>query len=116
MKEGNTAPQIGEFMENWIGVCDRLPQGQWSINHSHWSEEVLIANSCSISIGYYDRDNCRWYVSEGTFGKNKIHIDKITHWMPLPHNPYFIKEVYNSTEFEEEATQYCRDKGWTEPS
>jgi len=74
--------------EIWISVTDRLPMGQWSVNHPYWSEEVLIANSCSINIGYYDRDNEGWYVAEGTFGVNKERIDKITHWMPLPINPH----------------------------
>jgi len=74
----------------WISVRDGLPSGQWNVNHGYWSEEVLIANSCSISIGYYDRNNQAWYVAEGTFGVHKERIDKITHWMPLPINPHEI--------------------------
>ncbi len=72
----------------WISVTDKLPTGRWSKPYAHWSEEVLIANSCSISIGYYDRNNEAWYVAEGTFGVNKVRIDKITHWMSLPANPH----------------------------
>lgn len=74
--------------EKWISVSDGLPSGRRGINYPHWSEEVLIANSCSISIGYYDRSNEAWYVAEGTFGRHKERIDKITHWMPLPVNPH----------------------------
>ena len=72
----------------WICVSDRLPSGQWNVNHTYWSEEVLIANSCSVSVGYFDREKGRWYVAEGTFGIDKVQIDKITHWMPLPMNPH----------------------------
>ena len=69
----------------WINVNDRLPSGQWNINHPWLSEEVLIANSCSINIGFYNRDNGTWYVDAPI--KNES-IDKITHWMPLPMNPH----------------------------
>ncbi len=71
----------------WISVSDRLPTGQWSKSYSHWSEEVLIANTAGISIGYYNRDDDYWYVAEGTFGEHKERIDKIRYWMPLPANP-----------------------------
>ncbi len=72
----------------WVSVGDSLPTGQWNVNHPYLSEEVLIANSCSINIGYYDRNESRWYVDKGAFGKHKERIDKITHWMSLPINPH----------------------------
>lgn len=72
---------------NWISVSDRLPTGQWSKPCAYWSEEVLIANTAGISIGYYDRNNEAWFVAEGTFGEHKERIDKIFYWMPLPANP-----------------------------
>jgi len=69
----------------WISVNDKLPSGQWNVNHPWISEEVLIANSCSINIGFYNRGNSTWYVGE----PRKLEwIDKITHWMPLPINPH----------------------------
>ena len=76
-------------MSEWIPVSDRLPTGEWSPRHTWLSEEVLIANSCSISIGFYNRGNGYWYVDE----PYKLEwIDKITHWMPLPVNPHNPKE------------------------
>jgi len=86
---GNTS-EITTFVpvKAWIPVTGRLPSGQWSVTLPNWSEEVLIANTAGISIGYYDRNNEAWYVSEGPFGRIKERIDKITHWMPLPVNPY----------------------------
>jgi len=75
--------------EDWVSVHDRLPMGQWNINHSWLSEEVLIANSCSINIGFYNRRDGTWYVGEPI---KKEWIDKITHWMPLPFNPHMMVE------------------------
>lgn len=72
-------------MQKWISVTRRLPMGQWNVNHPHLSEEVLIANSCSVNIGFYDREDDRWYVDAPV---DKEWIDKITHWMPLPKNPH----------------------------
>ena len=69
----------------WISVNDALPSGQWNVNHPYLSEEVLIANSCSINIGFYNRHDMMWYVDEPI---KKEWIDKITHWMPLPANPH----------------------------
>lgn len=75
---------IKERME-WISVKDRLPTGMWSKQHQYLSEEVLIANSCSISVGFYNRTDETWYIDEPA----KWHwVDKITHWMPLPKNPH----------------------------
>jgi hypothetical protein len=67
----------------WIRAKTK-PKGQWSPNHPHLSEDVLIANSCSINIGFYNRNDGAWYV-----GAPMDHewIDKITHWAPLPENP-----------------------------
>ena len=69
----------------WISVKDRLPNGQWNENHKHLSEEVLIANSCSISLGFYNREYGKWYVNEPIDWE---WIDKVTYWMPLPKNPH----------------------------
>ena len=69
----------------WISVKDKMPLGQWNINHPWLSEEVLIANSCSINIGFYNRYDMRWYVDAPADNER---IDKITHWMPLPVNPH----------------------------
>lgn len=66
----------------WISVKDRLPEGEWAVTCLHLSETVLVANSCSINIGFYDRERGIWYVGEREW------VDKITHWMPLPKNPY----------------------------
>ena len=41
----------------WISVKDRLPEGEWAVTCSHLSESVLIANSCSVNIGFYNREN-----------------------------------------------------------
>ena len=71
-------------MSKWISVKDRLPQDDWSPRHENLTEEVLIANTCSISIGFYDRSDGIWYVDEPA---EKEWIDKITHWMPLPAPP-----------------------------
>ena len=69
----------------WICVKDRLPNGQWSENHKHLSEDVLIANSCSVEVGYYNKYDGIWFVG---CPYEDIWIDKITHWMPLPKNPH----------------------------
>ena len=72
----------------WISVKDRLPEGNWGYGyHTYLSEEVLIANSCSVNIGFYDRRDGVWYVDEPA---KKNWIDKITHWMSLPDNPHNI--------------------------
>jgi len=71
----------------WIKVQDDLPKGEWSKNHPHLSEEVLVANSCAIDIAYYNRTDKIWYVGEPAKAE---WIDKITHWMPLPPNPHEI--------------------------
>lgn len=52
--------------------------------------EVLIANSCSVNIGFYNRENECWY---GDVPAKENRIDKITHWMPLPVNPHDTGEV-----------------------
>ena len=69
----------------WISVKDKLPTGAWGISFPHCSEGVLIANSCSINIGYYNRMDGIWYIDAPIYGQ---WIDKITHWMPLPKNPH----------------------------
>jgi len=69
----------------WISVKNKLPTGNWNEYCPDLSEEVLIANSCSVNIGYYNRNNGIWYI--GVPAK-KEWIDKITHWMPLPKNPH----------------------------
>jgi len=80
------ADRTADLLKNqWISVKDKLPLGQWNVNH-HWlSEEVLIANSCSVNIGFYDRRRESWFVNEPI--KEEC-IDKITHWMLLPENPH----------------------------
>lgn len=77
-------PLLSEAV-GWIRIRDRLPVGYWNINRPWLSKEVLIANSCSINIGFYNRNNGMWYVDEPA---KKEWIDKITHWMPLPVNPH----------------------------
>ncbi len=69
----------------WIKATNKKPSGKWSPNHSHLSEEVLIANSCSINIGFYNRNDGTWYVGNPC---DENWIDKITHWMPLPTSPH----------------------------
>jgi hypothetical protein len=69
----------------WISVKDKLPEGVWSSGHPHLSEEVLVANSCCVEIGFFSRIDGTWYVDEPAKGD---WIDKITHWMPLPRNPH----------------------------
>lgn len=71
---------------DWISVKDRLPTGQWNdIAATDFSEEVLIANSCGVYIGFYNKKDGIWYVDEPA---KEEWIDKITHWMPLPINPH----------------------------
>jgi hypothetical protein len=72
-------------IECWIDARYEKPNGVWSETNQHLSEEVLIANSCSINIGFYNREDGTWYVGEPAA---KQWIDKITHWMPLPENPH----------------------------
>jgi len=69
----------------WISTKHIKPSGFWSPNHKYLSEEVLICNSCSINIGFWDRESRRWYVDAPA---RKETIDKITHWMPLPKSPH----------------------------
>lgn len=70
----------------WISVKDKLPKGNWSKFINHLSEEVIIANSCAVTIGWHNRNDGLWYVGEGPLECQWI--DKITHWMPLPKNPH----------------------------
>lgn len=83
-KEDGTK-ESGDRDMKWISVKDKLPEGKWGTNYPHLSEEILIANSCSINIGYYNRNKGGWYVS---CPADEEWIDKITHWMPLPENPH----------------------------
>ena len=83
-----TCQDCKDYKMEWISVKDRLPTGKWSPNHPHLSEEVLIANSCAVDIGFYNRNDGVWYVDYPAKGE---WIDKITHWMPLPINPHDIK-------------------------
>jgi len=69
----------------WIPVDKELPQGRWSLNHQYLSEEVLIANSCAVCIGFYNRQNGNWYTGAPI---EENWIDKVTHWMSLPENPH----------------------------
>lgn len=69
----------------WILVSERLPEGQWSPNHPHLSEEVLIVNSAATCVGFYNRQDETWYIGEPA---KKEWIDKITHWLPLPTSPH----------------------------
>ena len=85
METGNEYSRIWETRMNWIDVNDNLPKGVWNKNYQHLSEEVLVANSCSISIAVFDRNNGLWYVGEPI---QQNWIDKVTHWMPLPRNPH----------------------------
>jgi len=80
----------GSLISRWIKVQDKLPEGFWSKNHQHLSEEVLVANSAGIDIAHYNRDDGCWYVGQPV---DKVWIDKITHWMPLPPNPHFTKKL-----------------------
>jgi len=64
--------------KNWINIKERLPEGQWSTNYPHLSEEVLVANSCAVCVGFYNRNNGVWYTDEPAMQQ---WIDKITHWM-----------------------------------
>ncbi len=86
-KDGKIVAQSGpnQIQREWLSVRDSLPLGAWSVSHPWLSEEVLIANSCSINIGFYNRLSKTWYVD--TLAKEEW-IDKITHWMPLPVNPH----------------------------
>ena len=83
-----TCQDCKDYEMEWISVKDRLPTGKWSPNHPHLSEEVLIANSCAVAIGFYNRNDGVWCVDYPAKGE---WIDKITHWMPLPINPHDIK-------------------------
>jgi len=78
------------YKNEWISVKDKLPAGQWNVNHPWLSREVLIANSCSIEVGYYNRRDETWYI--GT-PKAAEWIDDITHWMPLPANPHELGQM-----------------------
>lgn len=70
----------------WISVKNRLPTGKWGYgSYPYLSEKVLIANNCSINIGFHNRNNGTWYIDEPA---KEEWIDKITHWMPLPKNPH----------------------------
>ena len=71
---------------DWIKTIDRKPEGKWGPNHPHLSEEVLVVNTCSTNIAFYNRDDGNWYVD---YPDKEELIDKITHWMPLPKSPHF---------------------------
>ena len=75
----------------WISVKDSLPKGTWGKSYPNFSEEVLVANSCSVNLAYYDRNIGIWYTGEPAENEKYKYlnwVDKITHWMPLPINPH----------------------------
>ena len=78
---------VPDIVDRRISVNKAMPQGTWNCNHPHLSEEVLIANSCAIEVGYYNRERGQWQVGAPIDGE---WIDKITHWMPLPQNPHDV--------------------------
>jgi len=78
---------LGDTKMEWINVDDSLPNGDWNCNHTHLTEEVLVANSAGIDIGYFNKHNGLWYVGEPA---KENWIDKVTHWMPLPINPHEV--------------------------
>ena len=85
-RPGSEGGGLSEMKETgWISVKERLPEGQWGINFPNLSGEVLIANSCAVLIGYYDRNDGTWYTDRPAKCE---WVDKITHWMPLPLNPH----------------------------
>lgn len=71
----------------WISVKDRLPEGNWGRKFPTCSEEVLVANSCSVSIGFYSKEGKGWFIG---LPSESVRIDKITHWMSLPKNPHVV--------------------------
>jgi len=73
----------------WIKVQDDLPKGEWGINYTYLSEEVLVANSAGILIGFYCRKDGCWYTGDLA---HEDWIDKVTHWMPLPASPHEVVE------------------------
>ncbi|KKN73118.1 hypothetical protein LCGC14_0404270 [marine sediment metagenome] len=75
----------------WISVMEGKPTGCWDKFHPDFSEEVLVANSCCVTVAYYNRNIGVWYTGEPTQNEKYKYlnwIDKITHWMPLPKNPH----------------------------
>ncbi len=70
---------------DWIEVKDSMPTGNFSKNTTKYSEEVVVANSCAVEMGHYNRELHQWQTGEPREDK---WIDKITHWMPKPKNPH----------------------------
>ena len=68
-------------MSDWIRVEDRLPPGQWSINHPFLSKTVFIRNDVAAMSGFYNRANGTWYTRSPA---DLEWVDDITHWMPIP--------------------------------
>lgn len=75
----------GVIITDWISVKDKMPTGSWSRTLSKYSEEVLVANSCAVTIAHYNRKRGWWQTDNP---RDETWIDKITHWMPLPKNPH----------------------------
>lgn len=75
----------------WINVKDSLPIGTWGEQYKYLSEEVIVANTCSVNIAYYNRELGIWYIGEPAKNEKLKYlnwVDKVTHWMPLPNNPH----------------------------
>lgn len=67
----------------WHNAKTTKPLGIWNKQHPNLSEDVLIYNHI-ISIGRWNRNVSMWEVGEPA---DKIWIEDITHWMPLPTPP-----------------------------
>jgi len=88
---------------NWISVKDKLPIDPNS--NGEQSDDVLITNGESISVGYYeseyhiDRDPEAYEGQKMIFSSETWHahghylntcisgFPEVTHWMPLPDLP-----------------------------
>ena len=72
--------------KKWISVKDRLPEGNWAPPLGDFSNMVLVANTASVEIAFYNRIDRHWYTD---CPADCIEwIDKTTHWQELPESPH----------------------------
>lgn len=77
---------IEELEQRWIPVSERLPEEQKTIGKYIFSENVLGTEGYTIRRAYYNYTTKEWFD-----GNEEMEWTEITHWMPLPEEPYKVE-------------------------
>lgn len=72
--------------QRWIPVSERLPEEQTTIGEYVFSKNVLGTEGFTIRKAYYNYTTKEWFD-----GNEEMEWTGITHWMPLPKEPYMTE-------------------------